>query len=422
MTFTVPEMSDTRLPLEIITLDITNFKRIKAVRIEIEPNTRVVTITGRNGQGKSSVLDAIAALIDASKNKIERPVRTGTKEAQIVGVFGTNGEPEIVVERRITADGKLTLVVKDADGVKKQSPASLIKSLFGHLSINPVEFASYEPKKQIEVLLDLVGFDNKAWAERRQEIFSKRTIVNGRVSDAKAKLAGRPAPDDSIPTEPQSVTEMMRELSKLNDDKKLCEDAQAAKVGWDAEVARLEAALNTARESASQAAAYVASLQWPSEVRISQLTSELEDIDETNAKINAANEYRKISVDLKEQSEAAATLTEMLRLHDEKRNKALESSDLPVKGITMTDDGVFLDGVPFEQGSSAEIMRVSTALAIAARPRAGVIMLQNASLMDEDSLAIIRDMATRHNMQVWEEVVNSSEDDAIVIEDGEIAQ
>ena len=118
-------MNDT--PLTIVSLDITDFARIKAVHIK--PNSSgAVVISGRNAQGKSSVLDAIAQLINGSRYKVPLPVRVGADEANIVAVLGRGGEPELIVKWRTTSSGKKTLVVEDADGIKKSSPASLLAS------------------------------------------------------------------------------------------------------------------------------------------------------------------------------------------------------------------------------------------------------------------------------------------------------
>ena len=47
----------------VLHLRADNFKRLRAV--DVRPNGSVVEIAGRNGQGKSSVLDAIMAAISA---------------------------------------------------------------------------------------------------------------------------------------------------------------------------------------------------------------------------------------------------------------------------------------------------------------------------------------------------------------------
>ena len=95
-------MSDT--PLTIVSLDITDFARIKAVHIK--PNSSgAVVISGRNAQGKSSVLDAIAQLINGSRHKVPLPVRMGADEANIVGTGKRRLKPPREGERPRYAHG-----------------------------------------------------------------------------------------------------------------------------------------------------------------------------------------------------------------------------------------------------------------------------------------------------------------------------
>lgn len=58
--------------MKIIKLTISNFMKLGAV--EIEPCGGVVRITGQNGQGKSSVLNAIWAALESQRRK-HRPAR-----------------------------------------------------------------------------------------------------------------------------------------------------------------------------------------------------------------------------------------------------------------------------------------------------------------------------------------------------------
>ena len=68
-------------PLRIVALTAENVKRLTAVHIE--PQGNVVQITGRNRQGKTSVLDAIWWAIEGASHIQASPIHKGADKARI---------------------------------------------------------------------------------------------------------------------------------------------------------------------------------------------------------------------------------------------------------------------------------------------------------------------------------------------------
>ena len=64
--------------MKIVQLYSENFKRLKAV--EITPDGNVIYISGKNGEGKTSVLDVIWSTLQhrATSKQIPTPLRAGT--------------------------------------------------------------------------------------------------------------------------------------------------------------------------------------------------------------------------------------------------------------------------------------------------------------------------------------------------------
>jgi len=69
--------------LKIISLQAENVKRIKAVEIRPDPEKGLVVISGKNGAGKSSILDSIAYALGGQKLIPDRPIREGQKQAHV---------------------------------------------------------------------------------------------------------------------------------------------------------------------------------------------------------------------------------------------------------------------------------------------------------------------------------------------------
>jgi hypothetical protein len=82
---------------------------------------------------------------------------------------------------------------------------------------------------------------------------------------------------------------------------------------------------------------------------------------------------------------------------------------------------VLLNGIPFKQASGAEQLRASLAMAIALNPALRVIRIADGSLLDSEGLQLVAEMATKHDCQVWIEVVSDGDGFGFMIEDGEVA-
>src|SRR3990172_7943210 len=112
--------------MKIIKLQAENIKKLVAV--EITPSGNVVTISGKNGAGKTSVLDSIWWALGGSENIQGQPIRKGETSGVIRLNLG-----EIAVERRFTEKGS-TLYVENTEGMRFKSPQDVLDKLVGSLS------------------------------------------------------------------------------------------------------------------------------------------------------------------------------------------------------------------------------------------------------------------------------------------------
>ena len=93
-------------PSRIVELRIRNVKRIRAAHIT--PTGNLIQITGKNGQGKTTVLDSIMYDFGGEKTIPEEALRRGAISGEVVADIGTH-----VVTRKFTEGGKSTITQAD---------------------------------------------------------------------------------------------------------------------------------------------------------------------------------------------------------------------------------------------------------------------------------------------------------------------
>ena len=191
---------------KIVKLTVDNVKRLRAV--EITPDGNLVVIGGRNGQGKSSLLDSIEMGLAGGRSYPAMPLRRGAEKGKIEIELD-----DLVIRRTLTANGGGQLVVTTKDGVRQQAPQQILDKLMGRIGFDPLEFARAKPEAQAQTLKGLVGLDFKAQEAERQKAYDDRTAV-GRVADAlKGQIAATPFHADA-PAVEVSGSDILAERSK----------------------------------------------------------------------------------------------------------------------------------------------------------------------------------------------------------------
>lgn len=403
--------------MKIVSLTAENVKRLKAV--EITPDGNVVTITGRNAQGKTSVLDAIWLALGGgpAQKGTSKPIRDGEDHASVTLDLG-----DVVVTRTWKGD-KTALTVTAADGAKYSSPQGVLDALVGRLSFDPLEFTRLSARDQKAALLDLVdlGVDLDALDADRKRFFDERTEV-GR----QGKAIGAVVVDESLPTEPVSATAILSQIREAQDAERRASEARLRVARASDSVSRLTAQIAALTEDLDrtaldhvQAVSIVAAL--PPLPDIATLESDLATVEQTNDAIRSNNEARAQSERKAALRAEYDALTAKVAAVDAAKAEALAGASFPIDGLAFDESGVTYQGVPFSQASSAEQIRVSLAMAMSLNPKLRVIRILDGSLLDADNLALITEAAVTADYQVWIERVSDPSETAVVIEDGEVA-
>jgi len=396
--------------MKIVRLTAENVKRLKAV--EITPDGTVQVITGRNAQGKTSVLDAIWLALGggAAGRETVRPIRDGEVKASVTLDLG-----DLTVVRTWAGD-KTTLTVKSADGAKYPSPQGVLDALVGRLSFDPLEFTRLSARDQVAALLDLVDIDVDLplLARQRQRAYDERTEIGrqGKALGEPGSLVPAPAEEVSASDLITAIRQAQYDLADQDSERRALREGEEKVEALEAE---LEAWISVMEERRARVKAHK---PVPD---VEALESSLRSVEETNRAVR----HNASVAEAKARKDALladyAGLTKTIDALDATKAKALAAAKFPVAGLGFDDDGVTFEGIPFSQASSAEQIRVSLAMAMSLNPKLRVIRILDGSLLDADNLALIAEMAAGQDFQVWIERVADASGIGVVIEDGAVA-
>lgn len=433
--------------MKIISLEAENVKRIKAVRIE--PNGNMVEISGKNAQGKTSVLDSIYWAI-AGKDAVQStPIRKG-EEAAIIKL--DLGELKITRKFKATDDGDYTttIAVESPEGAKYGSPQKMLDDLIGELSFDPLAFTRMKPGDQLETLKRFVpGVDFAAIEKANKADFDERTIVNRRAKELRAQADGmgivgaipEPIDETALVAELESAGAQAAEIERRKAGRAAAEQQEQAHTARilemagrretaERQIAALQETVAAISDAISDAEAERAALSkklraappLPEPIDTSAIKARIAEARQRTAEITSLRDRAAAKEDANKRAKDAETkakdLTKAIDDRNAAKEKAISEAALPVPGITFADGGVMLDGVPFDQASDAQQLRASIAIASAMNPKLRVIRVRDGSLLDADSWALLGEFADKNDMQVWAETVASGRPGAVVIEDG----
>ena len=184
--------------MKIAKLELENVKRVRAV--EIEPASDGLTVIGgKNGQGKTSVLDAIAWALGGEKFRPTSAQRDGSVLPPRLHVVLDNG---IVVDR----EGKNSaLKVTDPSG--KIAGQKLLDKFVEKLALDLPKFLNQNSKDKASTLLKVIGMEAEVrMLDERENAAYNRRHAMGQIADQKRKFANEMQDYPDAPMEPISAT------------------------------------------------------------------------------------------------------------------------------------------------------------------------------------------------------------------------
>ena len=424
-------------PIKISSLELENVKRIRAV--ELEPTKDGLTVIGgRNAQGKTSVLDAIAWALGGEKMRPASPNRDGSANPAHLLLRLSNG---ITVERK----GKNgALYVTDTTG--RRAGQTLLNEFIGQLALNMPKFLECSDKERANYLLDIIGVGDELTRldNAVQDAYDERRSI-GQMHTRKAKAAEELPYYEDAPSEPVSVAELVKQqqeiLARNGENQRKREqveqirrdmnDANREVNRIDVQIGDLEGRIDELKLAQKKQMELrdgllddLMAAEKTAEELTDESTAEIEEsiaqIEQTNAKVTANRTYLAAKREADQLKGEYDGMTERIEELRRERTRLLDDANMPLDGLTVEGGLLVYNGHVWSDMSSAEQMRVATAIVRATKPSCGFVLVDKLEQMDAETLSDFGAWCQREGLQVIGTRVATDDSCTVVIEDGRV--
>lgn len=407
--------------MKINTLEFENVKRIKAVKMEPTKNGLTI-IGGKNGQGKTSVLDAIAWTLGGAKYCPSDAQRSGSVIPPVLKITLDNG---IIVER---SGQNSTLKVIDPEGNK--GGQTLLDAFISQFALDLPKFMNASSKEKADTLLQIIGVGETLIKLELEEstIYNQRHAI-GQIAEQKAAFAQEMPKYSDVPEIPINASELILQqqeiLARNGENRKKRENAAMLKDSLVLIDERIHAATETLNKLLAEKAQIEKGLEIAEksiEDLVDESTAEIEEsirnIEEINVKVRANLDREKAEEDAKAFKNQYGELTAKLESVRKAKSDLLNSADLPLPGLSVKDGELTYNGYKWDNMSASEQLKVSVAIVRKLNPECQFVLIDKLEQMDIDTLNEFGAWLEEEGLQAIATRVSSGDECAVIIEDG----
>lgn len=416
------------MSIKINKLEIENVKRVKAVKIEPTANGLTV-IGGRNNQGKTSVIDAIAWALGGNRFKPSEPQREGSSIPPSLRVELSNG---LIVERK----GKNSdLKVTDPEG--QRSGQTLLDSFVEQLALDLPRFIQSNNRDKALTLLEIIGIGEQLNELESEEarLYQKRLTI-GQIAEQKKGFAEE---QDFYPDAPKELVsasglikeqqeilarngenQKMRErhaslLERENKIEELISDLQKNIENLKSQLKERELQLEETRSNIVIANKTVTQLIDES---TEELEASIENVESINVKVRANFDKKKAEEEAQAYKEQYDTLTGEIRTIRAQKMDLLNGADLPLEGLSVEEGELTYQGYKWDNMSGSDQLKVATAIIRKLKPNCGFVLLDKLEQMDVQTMTEFGRWLESEGLQAIATRVSTGDECSVIIEDG----
>ncbi len=436
--------------MQVLTYEAHNVLGVKDIKFDLA-GRHLFLVGGANGQGKSSALNGLIMALAGKSGMQDYPevaLRKGENKGKLSIVLkGESEDDSITVELslRRKASGEIIeeFKVLDSEGKKTTEPRKLLQKLFTLRAFDPLEFERMPPKEKATLVQKMLGLDLSKFDREYQKEFDKRTELGRDGKKLASQLEGMKKHEDA-PEEEIKVVDLMTGLDKLAEENKsrvnmemLAEDLKNRKEDLTLTADKLVkqiADLQKQLVDVTNQIGVVKKAESEASKKLEELPDRTPDIaaikdkiakaDDTNRKVRENQAYDKLDKEVKAFRVDYQKLNDRLEKIKQERAEAVAKAKWPIDGMEMNEDGLLMNGLPFEQASTSQRIMASVAVGMALNPKLRLLVCQHGSDLDNATLDALEKVVKEKDFQLICEVVTRSKEDeercAVVIADGEV--
>ena len=434
-------------------------------------------IKGENELGKSTVLKAIATLLTGKRDEVLKNGEDAGFAKMVVG----NDDREYEVELRFSkANPRGKLTIKDNHSGMKSDNLSMLQKVLNYTDFDPVEFSRLSEtaegrRKQIEIIKRLMPEDVR---KRIEEIDAATEDIKEQRKGQNAEVKTLATMQDNVKVNEEDVAKYtakidiatlmaqqkeavaMEEKAKGVKERLFQRSQQlaeipdrkaAAKNDYDIQLAQVEADRAKAFEMYNAA---IASCDTKELLAKTAYDKKLAGIAKTEDEMKTANEqaeswlaeynankpqdFSQDILNAEAHNNMCDAVTRYLELKDKydnavaavnasnarlsslasEREELVTNAKLPINGLSFTEDGLFLNGIPFVAGrvSDSQMMQVAFSLIVASNANVKVFKIARGESLGSDKLNEIINIAGQNGFQGFIEEVQRGQNTLLVEE------
>mgnify|MGYP004462865633 CR=1 FL=1 len=409
------------MSIKINTLQIENIKRVKAVALT-PAESGLTVIGGKNGQGKTSVLDAIAWALGGDRYRPSNPEREGSTLPPHIKLTLSNG---LTVER----SGKNS-ALKVVDTTGKRSGQQLLNEFVEQLAIDLPRFLQASNREKADTLLQVIGVGDRIHEleAKERDVYNRRRMI-GQDADRKRKYADELPFYPAAPKELVSAMDLIRQQQDIlarngeNQRKRMRANQIEHEYGKAAaHVSLLKSQLAAAQKQLTQLEADLEIAQKDALDLQDESTEEVErslqEIEQINIQVRANCDREKAEQDAAYYAQQYQELTAELEDIRHGKYALLNSAELPLPGLSVEDGELTYNGKKWDCMSGADQLIAATAVVRAVNPKCGFVLLDKLEQLDADTLLNFGSWLEEQGLQAIATRVSTGPECSIIIEDG----